>query len=283
MIYVSTGGLSQLSLLEAVELLLKNGFKNLELSGCRWSSDDISSIERLKSKEYVFQPHNYFPTQEKPFVLNLASLNEKVREESLRHCKKAILLSSKLGQKFFSVHAGFLIDPQVSELGKIIKKRVINNRAEGIEMFIENINHLVSYAEQFKIRILIENNVLNKENGEEFEENPLLMVEPKECEQIMNQFSNKVGMLLDVAHLKVSSNTLNFPIEQVFSVCNQYIEGYHLSDNNGLVDENKSFDEKSWFWQYLKKKPEYVSIEVYTTDFILLKKLIEITNKRLFN
>lgn len=281
MIYISTGGYSNLTLLDSVNLLLKNGFNNLELSGCRWSSNDIDGIKRLKSGVVSFQPHNYFPTQEIPFVLNLASLNEKVREDSLRHCEKAILLAAELGQKYYSVHAGFLMDPKVDELGKKIKNRPLSNRDQAIEMFIKNIKKLMILADKNKIRLLIENNVLNQNNNEEFPNNPLLMVDPKECEEIMGSFSQEVGMLLDVAHLKVSSNTLKFPKEAVFSICNKYIEGYHLSDNNGLVDENKSFDESSWFWKHLKPNLNYVSIEVYTTDFILLKNLLKITNQKL--
>ena len=282
MIYISTGGYSNLTLLESVNLLLQNGFTNLELSGCRWSANDIAEIIKIKSRGPIFQPHNYFPSQETPFVLNLASLNEKIKEDSLRHCERAILLSSLLGQKHFSVHAGFLIDPSVDELGKTIKNRSINNRDQATEMFIQNIKKLKVIADKNSIRLLIENNVLNKSNAEEFQKNPLLMVEPKECREIMGAFSNQVGMLLDVAHLKVSSNSLNFPIDEVFSICNKYIEGYHLSDNNGSVDENKSFDESSWFWNFLKPNLDYVSIEVYTSDFICLRKLITLTQQKLF-
>jgi sugar phosphate isomerase/epimerase len=150
-------------------------------------------------------------------------------------------------------------------------------------MFIQNIKKLKVIADKNSIRLLIENNVLNKSNAEEFQKNPLLMVEPKECREIMGSFSNQVGMLLDVAHLKVSSNSLNFPIDEVFSICNKYIEGYHLSDNNGSVDENKSFDESSWFWTFLKPNLDYVSIEVYTSDFLLLQRMLKIASSRLIN
>lgn len=281
MIYISTGGYSKLSLLDATELLLKNGFNNLELSGCRWAKDDLETIIKLKKNNINFQPHNYFPTQESPFVLNLASLNEDISEHSLRHCEKAIELSSKLGQKYFSVHAGFLMDPNVNELGKTITKRALNNKDQATAKFIKNINHLIDISDRYQIRILIENNVLNKENGEEFQQNPLLMVEPKECLQIMGSFSKKVGMLLDVAHLKVSANTLGFSPDKIFADCDDFIEGYHLSDNNGLVDENKPFTESSWFWEYLKPNKDYVSIEVYTYDFLVLKNLFNLTTNKL--
>ena len=36
------------------------------------------------------------------------------------------------------------------------------------------------------------------------------MVDEPECTEIMNRVRNNVKMLVDVAHLKVSSNSLNF-------------------------------------------------------------------------
>jgi len=281
MIYISTGGYSNLTLLQATNLLLNNGFVNLELSGCRWEQGDIESIMKLKKSKFSFQPHNYFPSQEKSFVLNLASLDETISAQSLSHCEKAIQLSAALGQKYYSVHAGFLMDPNVNELGKTISKRTLNNREQAIEKFVRNITHLIAFSKQYQVRLLIENNVLNKDNGKEFQQNPLLMVDPIECTQIMDKFSKKVGMLLDVAHLKVSAKTLGFSPEKVFVECDKYIEAYHLSDNNGLVDENKPFADSSWFWEYLKPNKDYVSIEVYTFDFLLLKQLLNLTHEKL--
>ena len=46
--------------------------------------------------------------------------------------------------------------------------------------------------------------------------------------------------LVDVAHLKVSANTLNFDAREYLEIFKKdKIGGYHLSDNNGLVDSNK--------------------------------------------
>src|SRR5665811_1545119 len=62
--------------------------------------------------------HNYFPAPEIPFVLNLASSNEKIRNQSLTHCLKGLELSKLAGAHFFSAHAGFCVDPHPDELGR---------------------------------------------------------------------------------------------------------------------------------------------------------------------
>ena len=154
--------------------------------------------------------HNYFPPPRSPFVFNLGSLDKEISKISMNHALNSIELASKLKSKYYSFHAGFLLDPQVKELGKKIKKRSTYNREISKNKFIERVNILAKFAETKNITLLIENNVLSSNNFEEFKENILLMVDESECTEIMNRVRNNVKMLVDVAHLKVSSNSLNF-------------------------------------------------------------------------
>ena len=61
----------------------------------------------------------------------------------------------------------------------------------------------------------------------------LLMTGAEECEYVL-KYPNNVNMLLDVAHLKVSSTTLNFSAKEFIEICNKFIKGYLISDNDGL-------------------------------------------------
>lgn len=277
---ISTGGFSNLNLVEASRFLFQCGCTEIELSGCQWSQSAIDEIKRLSRNNIRFQPHNYFASKEKPFVLNLASCNENIVKESLEHCKFAIKFASELRQKYYSFHAGFLIDPKVDELGKNIQSSSIISRELGLTNFLHNVNILLEYASIFNIKLLIENNVLSAENYKKFNTNPLLMVEPSECLYVMEKFNGKVGLLLDVAHLKVSANTLDFDVTTLFELCDKYIEAYHLSDNNGLADENKPFTNDSWFWQYLKPEIEYVSLEIYTKDSFVLRNAMRLVERK---
>ncbi len=118
---------------------------------------------------------------------------------------------------------------------------------------------------------MIENNVLSANNAAEFSSNPLLMCDPGECRDVMAVMPANVGLLVDVAHLKVSANSLSFDAAQMFSECHERIAAYHLSDNNGLEDSNERFDDDAWFWPYLKTDVNYYSVEVYghTPDQLL--------------
>ena len=166
MIYVSTGGLKDLSFDKAIKVLSNSGIKDFELSGGLYVENTEEKLFDL-SKRYNLSLHNYFPPKKDPFVFNLASFDENIVLNSINHIKNAIKISSKIGSQFFSFHAGYLIDPQVDELGNRIKKRTVNNRQESKEIFIKRVNEVSQYAKSFGVKILIENNVLSYGNYKE--------------------------------------------------------------------------------------------------------------------
>lgn len=283
MIYLSTGGFSKqtasetcLKISEAVQI------DAFELSG---GSVDPSFEESLLSlpKSLNLKVHNYFPPPKKPFVLNLASLNDEVSNQSMNHCCLAIDLAKKLGTNSYSFHAGFLLDPRVEELGKpITKERPFFDREAAKDKFISNVKALRSYSKSRGVKLYIENNVLSANNLKRFNgENPFLMADPLETYELMNTLKDDADLLIDVAHLKVSANSLGFSPEVMLEKNHEFINAYHLSDNNGLADENKGFDENAWFWGKLKKGLDYYSIEVYTDNLEYLKSQVDLATSNL--
>ena len=167
------------------------------------------------------------------------------------------------------------MDLDVKELGKKVKKRTLNDRSKALEIFIENINKLAQLAQEKGVQLLIENNVISAGNYAEFKEDAFLMTQSEECIEVMKSVPNNVKMLVDLAHLKVSSYSLDFDPIEFLSKCDQWISAYHLSDNNGLKDSNEKITKDSWFWPYLKNDLDYYSIEVYN---ITIDELIEQRN-----
>ena len=270
MIYISTGGFYNRNAYETSLEFKKNGIYNIELSGGTFDSSLIPNLKSLSS-ELNFQIHNYFPPPSKAFVFNLASLNSDISKMSFDHALNSIKIASDIGKGYYSFHAGFLLDLEVNELGKKVKKRKLNDRSKAIQIFIENVNKLAKLAEEKGIKLLIENNVISAGNYAEFEADAFLMTQYKECIQVMKSIPNNVQMLVDLAHLKVSSNSLDFDAIEFLSKCHPWIHAYHLSDNDGTRDSNEPFSKDSWFWPYLKKDLNYYSIEVYTNNFHILK------------
>jgi sugar phosphate isomerase/epimerase len=278
MIYISTGGIKNKNASKFSEELVSYGINEIELSGGLHSESLLDDLLILSTK-INFQIHNYFPPPEKPFVLNLGSLDPEVGMKSYNHIVKALEWCSILGCDHYSFHAGFLLDPGVHELGKKIVDRDLYDRDKSKEIFVSRVKNLHEIAKNSDITLMIENNVLSNNNSLEFKSNPLLMCAPEECNEVLNNLPEDIKLLIDVAHLKVSANSLNFNPEKMFHMCENRIGGYHLSDNNGLSDTNQAFNSKSWFWNYLNPLIDYISIEVYSSDFNLLldqKKLTEL-------
>ena len=137
-VFVSTGGIKNLNAFEACVSLSKFGLNSFELSGGKYLENHLNTLISLEKQGFQIQIHNYFPVPKKHFVLNLASADELIFDLSFEHCKKAIILASKLKLKRYSVHAGFCIDPSTKELGKPFnKKKLINDRSLFLERFIK--------------------------------------------------------------------------------------------------------------------------------------------------
>lgn len=263
MIYLSTGLLEKKSTSSIVNYLENLNVTNLELSSGPYEKNlNNFLIKKRTTNKFNFLIHNYFPVPKKAFVLNLASSKKKIRDQSIKLAKNAIRLSGVLGAKYYSFHAGFLIDPKITSLGKKIREKLeITPREIARKNFIKSVNYLSNYAKKYNVNLLIENNVLTKKNYSRFKENPFLFVDEKEINYLMPIFPNNVGLLLDMGHLNVSSKTLKFSKIDFITKCNKWIKGYQLSNNNGLEDENKPIKSDSWFLKYIKKNKFY-SLEI---------------------
>jgi len=280
MIYLSTGGFSEKTFSEVSKELDHNIIKGLELSSGKYTSNLVSELRQVK-ENYRIVFHNYFPVPDSPFVFNLASLNSEILKRSLHHAKYAIKLSSRFGSPYYSFHAGYLIDPQVDELGNQIGKRKLNDKHTALERFIDSVNELANFGKEHGVKLMIENNVLSLNNLQAFNQSPLLMVDERDTEEIFNRVSENVGLLVDLAHLKVSANSLKFSKTSYLSRFNSIIKGYHLSDNDGTEDSNNPIDESAWFWELMRKDLDYYSIEVYLSNIVKLHQQYELLSNML--
>jgi len=282
MIYFSTGGFKNYQPSKVVNLFIENNIYNIELSGGIYEKDILKKLKKLP-RNVNAQIHNYFPPPKFPFVLNLASFDKEISSKTINHIKYAINFSSELNSSFYSFHAGFLIDPKPDELGRKIVPKKLSKRKDAIEIFTERLNALSIFAERKGVNLLVENNVLSRQNLINFKTDPLLMTHPDECSQIMKQTPDNINMLLDFAHLKVSAKSLQFEPNTIFKKCSKWIKAYHLSDNNGLSDSNDNIKKDSWFMKNDYSRNKFAVIEVYTESFPRIKNQIKIVEDNFYN
>ena len=62
----------------------------------------------------------------------------------------------------------------------------------------------------------------------------------------------------------------------MFDLNSERIFGYHLSDNDGLRDSNRSFNSNSWFWKYLENDKNITQLKfimMILKNYVNYKKL----------
>lgn len=139
----------------------------------------------------------------------------------------------------------------------------MSDRATAFHQFADKVLLLAEEARREGVTLLVENNVLSAVNMAAFGEDPLLLTHPDEIAAFMGGMPEHVGLLLDVAHLKVSAQTLGFDPVAAHAQVKPWIRGYHLSDNDGRSDSNQPVTADSWFWQVIEPGLDYYSLEVY--------------------
>ena len=250
MIYISTSCTKNNKISQSIEFLAKQGFKNIELSGGSNYYDNILyDLKELKSRYKLnYLVHNYFPPPKNHFVLNMASLNDVIFNKTMDHYKSAINLAKDVGATKFGLHAGFFIDPGIDQLGNPISFQKVANKEKAIKRFCDGFSILKEKADS--IDLYIENNVISSANFKTYNENILMLTNSEEY----NQLSQKLefNLLIDVAHLKVSCNTLGLDFAEELSFLWDKSDYIHLSDNDGYSDSNLPILSKSEIFDFLK-------------------------------
>jgi sugar phosphate isomerase/epimerase len=264
MIYVSSACVKASRLEDALQLLHRNHFLNIECSGGAVHEKDVPGmLRRLRDTLGLnILCHNYFPVPKEPFVLNLASADDHIYQRSVRHLQEAIELSQALGLRKFSFHAGFLVDIPVSEIGREISKKTMYDRSAAIERFVQAFRCLQSRAGD--VELYVENNVLSESNMKRFAGNPFLLTDYEDYAEMRKAMDFK--LLLDVGHLKVSCQSLRLDFNKELSRLMHETEYVHISDNDGRSDQNKGLVKDSPLWQALKAydlRQKTVTLEIY--------------------
>lgn len=267
MIYISSSCVKNTKIKDSVLELVNNGFVNIELSGGTEYYDgfeeDLFELKDKYNLNYIC--HNYFPPPKEHFVLNLASLNDTIYQNTLIHLTKTIELSKLLGSKKLAFHAGFFIDIKINEIGKKLSRENIYDRYTSIQRFCEGYNKLKQLADEYNIELFIENNVFSSTNYQTFNQENIFML-TNYIEYIELKEKINFNLLLDIAHLKVSTNTQQLNFEKELSNLISATTYIHISDNDGLHDLNNSLKKNSTLIQLLQKfnlKEKDFTLEIY--------------------
>ena len=265
-IYISSSCIKASKISDSVLVLAKNDFKFIELSGgTNYYENYLQDLLELKEKYGLeYKIHNYFPPPIQHGVINLSSNIHKIISTSFEIIDNAYSIVDSGLASCYSFHAGFLFDMTIQDLGNTSTKnaRMYIQRSEGYNNFIENINKL---KEQYNHEIIIENNVINHFNFEKQGGNKFMLVNSNDYFEMKAEIDFK--LLLDLAHLKVSANTLNLNFEKEFEILFPNSNYIHLSENDGLNDLNLPLNETGNIFNLIANsncKGKDFTLEIYS-------------------
>lgn len=255
-VYVSSGAFQGVTTVEELlPVCREHGIFEVELaSGLRVANAAgyLPLLEPLRG-EFRFLLHNYFPAPDEPFVLNLADRDETNRSRSIRFCLAGMEGSAAMGIPFYSVHAGFVSSLRPEDLGRPEMQEGVIPEVDffsALDRFADSVGALAIEARRLGVRLLLENNVdaVRREGCSH-----LLLVSGEDVARFFSGgFPAEVGLLLDVAHLRVSANCRGFDPVAAVEMMAPWIGALHLSDNDGSRDSNGICEPGSWFWDPLR-------------------------------
>ncbi len=254
MIYISSACVKRNNIAEVITLLGKQGIKNIELSGGTDYYEEIEKDLKILKKKYglTYACHAYFPPPKEPFVVNLASCNDKIYRQSIEHYEKCITMLNRIGCKVLSIHAGFMVELGIDEIGKKLNSRIVYDKKEAYDRFCSAYRYISKQCEYNGIEFFLENNVLSSENYAEFgRNNYMMMTDYNSIMEMREQLDFK--LLLDLGHLHVSSRTLGLCFQEECEKLRKYVGWVHLSENNGFFDEHKPLKEESEILEEFRK------------------------------
>jgi len=251
-IYASTACLAGGSdVLRVLGVYAGAGLKNIELGATHAYRDRLEPHLFRKYGSNLIT-HSYFPPPGRRIVVNLASQDAAILAQSRQQIKRSIDFCHALGIDYFSFHAGFRVEPD--EDFKFQAKESVAPYEAAFETFVESVKEINAYAQQKRVRIAVENHGMPEKDLTHGENMTYLLCEAWEFARLWEAVpSQNLGMLLDMGHLKLASQSLRFDKEDFIDKVKEKVLSIHVHDNNGRADEHAEVTEKSWCLEVLRR------------------------------
>lgn len=257
----------------------KNNINNVELGSNHSFEKNYYKICKKYNLNYLV--HNYFPIPEKSFVVNIASLDKKIRKKSILHVKKCIRFTKSINSKLYTFHPGFVEDPISSNKSSknydfVWSKSKKNTYQKVYKQMLFSLKEISLYAKKKSVNIAIET------EGSFKKKDLLVMQTPKEFIQLFKHFKPKdLGINLNIGHLNLASKAFGFSKVNFVKLLKNYIVAVEISHNNGLEDQHLPIKENQWYLKILKKsylKNTLKILEFRSATIKQIKRSINILN-----
>ena len=257
----------------------KNSFLNDVLENIENNQYDIDGIElgsthlyqkdikkyllnyNFNRKKLLF--HNFFPPiKNNKFVLNIASSNKKIRNDSIKIIKSNILFAKKLNAKYYTIHPGFRSEstPDLSIKNNSYDfqfNKKIYDYKNSFKNFLDSYEIILKYSKKNNIKILLET------EGSIHKYKYLLLQKPIEFLTLMDMYGEDINFNLNLSHTFLASKIFKFDIIELINKMNKRIKLIEISHNNKIDDLHQSLRRNSYILKYLK----YINCKNYILEF----------------
>lgn len=234
---------------DVIELMVARGITRIEIGSIHAYEPDVA--QKLAGVPAEFLVHNYFPPPPESFVVNLASLDDRIRDRSLRHALDGLAFCAAIGALIYTVHPGFRSDPAgpSASLSRNFDFRFQADPASGgrakeaFKLFLEAVQVLGMRAGELGMKLAVET------QGSMSNPHQLLLQTPDEFEEFLAETADlAVGLNLNLAHLSLASDAFGFDLAQALKWLAQRTTVIEVSHHDGAVDEHRPLVDGAWYW-----------------------------------
>jgi sugar phosphate isomerase/epimerase len=262
---------------EALDSCAYYGITSVELGSNH--SFNPNSLQTINNYSFSYLVHNYFPIPSDPFVLNIASTDESIREKSLQHIYQAIDFCVDSGALLYTFHPGFITDPKGANQTQLNYDFQWDDDATkeysvAFDHMLRSIEKSVLYSRKRGIQIAIET------EGSFYKKDHLLMQRPDEYKQFIKYFDPEdIGINLNIGHLRLSMEAFGFSWHELINIISDRIVAMELSHNNGLQDQHLPLQSNGWYWDLLLDQrfdSAFKILEFRNTSILEVKQNLEL-------
>lgn len=252
-IFVSTTFAAQGSkITDVVSLMVRHGLKRIELGSIHCYEE--KAVYRLVEIGAEYLVHNYFPPPSEPFVVNLASLDDRIRARSIEHALACVTAAKKLGARLYTFHPGFLSDPISSRGSPTNYDFQFGDKGVGAtiyeqawERLIDAARIIARYARAQQVPIAVES------EGSVSKASYLLLQKPEEFDRFFAAIPDSiVGVTLNLGHLNLAANVFGFDRLAFINRIAHRVSAIEISHNEGIEDEHRSLLPGAWYWRVVR-------------------------------
>jgi len=227
---------------DVLTLMVDEGISNMEISSFHPFESNIEDklIRFIYKFDVELLLHNFSPPAKEGFLLNLCDQEIIFRKRAKDFIKKRISLTKKLNMDYFSFHGGFRVNYKqgIHEYSDRL------SRDEALDLFIDELKEIMTFAEKEKVHIGVENHVSIRENTEN-----LLLYEVEDYKYLFDKIkSDFLHLHLDLGHLKITAKENKYDRDKFIEQLGDKIMAMHVHDNTGIkVDCHAPFNSDFWF------------------------------------